>query len=656
MKRELPWFVGLVAIPLLAFPGCMLAKRDVTFEKDLGHYETVATEIEYPNVAAPSDDCLVYGPEPRSLGDPEPDYWDMTLQEAIELALANSEVMRNIGGALLNAPDRVPTPYEPAIQETDPRYGVEAALSAFDAQFSSSWFFEKNDRRLNNKFLGDLGFFEQDLDTFNTQLTKRAATGSQFTLRKFVEFDNNNQLGNEFLNGSWTVWLDAEARHPLLRHGGVNFNRIAGPAGTGEGVTRGTPGSINGVLVARVSTDISLADFEAGLRNLVTDVEKAYWNLYHAYRHLQAKRKARDKALEIWRTVHAWQQTGRRGGEAENEAQARALYYELQQDVQDALAGKPESSIPGVLFGERHLRRLIALPANGERLIRPSDEPELSPLRFDWYEIAGESLVRRVELRRQRWQVKRRELELIASRNFLLPNLDLVGRYRWRGFGEELLDSSREGKPRFDNAFMDLTSGKFQEWQLGAEFSVPIGFRQGHAAVRNAELRLTRERAVLREQERDVINLLSSAVAEKNRAYIVLQTKHNHLLAARQRSQAAETTLDTQAEPITPDLIFRLMDAYRREADAESAYFRLQIEYVKAILAIHFQKGSLLDYNGVVLAEGPWPRKAYFDADERERLRGRPLRMSYALNRPPVVSQGVYPQITTSQAPPPVRR
>lgn len=314
--------------------------------------------------------------------------------------------------------------------------------------------------------------------------------------------------------------------------------------------------------------------------------------------------------------------------------------------------GSPASC--GIYLAERRLRRLMGVPANGECLIRPTDEPPLSPLKFDWCEVSAEALVRQVDLRIQRWKIKRRELELIASRNFLLPNLDLVGRYRWRGFGEELLDSSRDGKPRFDNAFMDLTSGKFQEWQLGAEFSVPIGFRQGHAAVRNAELCLARERAMIREQEREVIYHLSNAVADMDRGYTVLQTKHNRLLAARDRVRATETELERK-EP-TADLVFRLLDAYRREAEAESDYFRLQIEYGLAIQAVHYWKGSLLDYCGVVLAEGPWPTKAYVDAAQRERLRGRPLRMSYAMNRPPVVSQGVYPQITTSQAPPPVQR
>ena len=642
MKRQAGWFAGLL-VGALVLPGCLFSKRDFTFDENITHFETVATQIEYPNVGTASSHEVLCAQEPRRLDDPEPEYWDMTLQEAIHLALANSEVMRDLGGTVLRSPDSVSTPYGPAIRETDPQHGVEAALSAFDAQFAMDFMFEKNDRRLNNTFLGDLGFFEQDFDTFQAQLSKRAATGSQFALRKYTEFDNNNSLGNDFPNGAWTVWLDAEARHPLLQGSGVRFNRIAGPGGQ--------PGVYNGVLVARIDTDISLADFEAGVRNFVSDVENAYWGLYYAYRDLRAKVNARDKALEVWRTVQAWQQTGRRGGEAENEAQARALYLELEQQVQDALAGKPRTGEQssgigpfrpaiGVYFNERELRRLIGLPPTGDRLIRPAEEPPLSPCVFDWGEITNEALVRRVELRKQKWQVRRRELELIASRNFLLPNLDVVGRYRWRGFGEELLDPYRHGQPRFDNAYMDLTGGDFQEWQLGLELSVPIGFRKAHAGVRNAELRLARERAVLREQELQIIHRLSDWVAEMDRAYAVVETKYNRLLAARARSEATETTLQTQATPITADLVFRLLDAYRREAEAESAYFQLQVEYALAVKSVHFQKGSLLDYCGVALAEGPWPTKAYYDAAERERLRGRPRPINYALDNPPLVSQG----------------
>ncbi len=53
---------------------------------------------------------------------------------------------------------------------------------------------------------------------------------------------------------------------------------------------------MNGVLLARVNTDISIAEFEAGVRDLVSNVENAYWDLYFAYRDLDAKITARDSA------------------------------------------------------------------------------------------------------------------------------------------------------------------------------------------------------------------------------------------------------------------------------------------------------------------------------------------------------------------------
>ena len=46
---------------------------------------------------------------------------------------------------------------------------------------------------------------------------------------------------------------------------------------------------------------------------------------------------------------------------------------------------------------------------------------------------------------------------------------------------------------------------------------MPIGFRQGYAGVRNAQLALARERAVLVDMERQVVHDVSNAVSEKAR-------------------------------------------------------------------------------------------------------------------------------------------
>lgn len=627
-------------IVLGSLSGCLGPAGSHRLNFDQEHFQAVATQIEYPS-DPPSDEAIGSSP-PRSIRDSaNVEYWDMTLMEAIQLALRNSRVMLDLGGTVLRRPENVPTAYGPAVQETDPQFGVEAALSAFDAELSSSLFFEKNDRRLNNRFLGNLGFYDQHLDVFQTQITKRAATGSQFIVRNYTEFNNDNNLGNQFRDGAWTVWWEGEVRHPLLQGGGVDFNRIAGPGAR--------PGAFNGVLIARLRTDISLADFEIGVRDLVSNVENAYWDLYYAYRNLDTRIRARDQALTTWRRIHAFFEAGRLGGQAANEAQAREQFFRFEEEVQNALAGRPLEGTrtnngsspgtfrgnPGVYANERKLRLLIGLPANDDRLIRPTDEPPIAEVKFDWNTLAGEALARREELRRQRWEVKSRELELLAARNFLLPNLDLVGRYRFRGFGQQLLDPQSAGKPRFHDAYTDLTTGDFQEWQLGMELSLPFGFRQAHAGLRHAELRLSQARATLREQERHVVHDLSNAVAELDRAYTVLQTGINRFIAARQQFEA----LEALGEPRNEVEVFLRLDAQRRLADAEDRYYQARVEYAMALRNVYFEKGSLLEYCGIVLAEGPWPASAYLDAAERERNRGPALQIDYRF-RPPLVSEG----------------
>ena len=99
------------------------------------------------------------------------------------------------------------------------------------------------------------------------------------------------------------------------------------------------------------------------------------------------------------------------------------------------------------------------------RMIRPNDDPTTAKISFDWAEVQCEVLARSVEIREARFRVKQRELELIAAKNYLLPNVNLVGGYTWMGQGNELLDpgnSSISG-----GAFDNLGSGEFQNWNLG---------------------------------------------------------------------------------------------------------------------------------------------------------------------------------------------
>lgn len=629
---------------LVASSGCVGPHSALWLNAELEHYKSSALEIDYPDaieeMPVPEENL-----PPITIEEGPREYWDLTLDEVIQLALSNSRVLRDLGGLVMQAPGSVATQYGPALAETDPRFGVEAALSAYDAIFRGGAYFENNDRPLNNVFFGGgTRELRQDLHSYQAEISKTTGTGGHFAIRKIIDYDQNNSPGNATPNLPWTVQAEAEFRQPLLQGAGADFNQIAGPGSS--------PGAINGVLIARINTDISLADFEIGIRNLVADVENEYWELYFAYRALDAKSAAYQRALDSWRNVNALARTGRLGGEADKEARAREQLHRLEDEMQNALAGRPQERIRTTVFrgvggvhtSERRLRLLLGIPISDGRLIRPVDEPTLAQAIFDWDSVNVEALTRRAELRRQQWQVRRRELELLAAKNFLLPRVDAVGRYRFRGLGHNLLNSTRQ-PVRFDNAYQNLTTGDFQEWQLGVEVTMPYGNRQGFAGVRNAELALVRERAVLVEQERDVMLELTTALAETRRAHGSAKINYNRRKALLDELAALEARFEGAEQQERNNLLNSLLDAQRRLAEAETSYFRALIENTLSTRDVHLQKGSLLEYCGIFLSEGPWPSQAYADAELRSANRiaaGRLL--DYVISRPPPLSVGHYPQ------------
>ena len=169
---------------------------------------------------------------------------------------------------------------------------------------------------------------QSDLGTFQARLQKVTPTGGTFALTHEVDYAKTNNPSQDYV-ADWNVKLVAEMRQPILQGAGVNFNRIAGPGAT--------PGAFNGVMVARINTDIALADFEAAVRNLVSDVEIAYWELYFNYRSLDAVIAGRDSALSTYRKIHTLYVNGSKGGEAEKNAQAEAQYFLFRSTAEQSL-------------------------------------------------------------------------------------------------------------------------------------------------------------------------------------------------------------------------------------------------------------------------------------------------------------------------------
>ncbi|MEM8735186.1 MAG: TolC family protein, partial [Planctomycetota bacterium] len=437
-NKTLKWLCAGLA--LCSSPGCSPMKQfkfSDTWESAPSYHQAVATKIEYPNVQS----CLAAEssvPRPHTIENPA----DLLTQEielnaVIQQALGSSDILRSLGGSVVQSGSGTRSKFDPAITESNPGAGVEAALSAFDAQVTSSLFWDDRERQNNaNPGAVNIGFqrlFTDNVSSnFSYEIAKTTATGARFAARHRVAYSQPNFA--RFLRTDFFGELEAEYRQPLLRGAGTTFNRIAGP---NSGI-----GSYNGVLIARINTDISLADFEAGVISFINDVETAYWELYFAYHNLEAQVAGRNSSLLTWQRIKELQKVGARGGDAAAEAQARSQYYTFDAQVKNALTGPT-----GLYAREQNLRYLIGMPATDGSLLKPVTAPMEGEVVFDWQNSLSDALTKRVEIRRQKWTIKRREFELMAARLNKRPDLDFVGRYRFNGLGDNLIRSRAGNEP-----------------------------------------------------------------------------------------------------------------------------------------------------------------------------------------------------------------
>jgi hypothetical protein len=186
------------------------------------------------------------------------------------------------------------------------------------------------------------------------------------------------------------------------------------------------------------------------------------------------------------------------------------------------------------------------------------------------------------------------------------------------------------------SALAELTGGGFQEGAVRLEITPPaIGTRREKTRVRGAQLRLHQSRAYLQDAERLMVSQLSDAVAKTATHYQLVQTHAMRWQAAEQEVEARLAEFKGGRSPVNVVLQSQL-----RRADAQISYYRALGEYNKSINYVDYLKGTLLANNNITLAEGPWNKKAYWDALERARERSAGKLKKYGVTRPGVVRQG----------------
>lgn len=518
--------------------------------------------------------------------------WDLTLDQVIEIAFSNGEVIRSLGGQVIANPTAASSFLDPRIQQSNPFFGEMAAASQFDPTLQMNATAQKNDDVFNNILLGGgANEVQQDLFNWNYSLSKFAQNGTQFTISGLDQHDSNNAAQNLF-DHSWTQALEASIRTPLLQGAGVEFNQIAGPNST-----IGLRAS-NGILLAKVNTEISVLQFERNVRDFLSELVTSYWQLYFAYQNYDSASEAYEKAKLTWEVAAERKRQELIGGEADREAISRGQMIRFETQKLVALSGSGNGDA-GIFEAEANLRRLMGINESemNSNLIQPADQPLDVELNYDWNSLLESAVSNRRELGEQDLRVQQREYELLAAKNFLLPRLDATVLWRNNGFGDDRTGNGRipgTADQRFSSSQEDFWSMEHQEWEFNLQFAVPLGRRLQFDALKNAELNLRRERAILDEQQQAVRHSLAQA-------FRALELTYRQKVQSEKQLSAAKAALEAREELYRIDKIplDELITAQQNFADSNIELARSLIAYETARLQLQLERGTFLEDYGV---------------------------------------------------------
>lgn len=603
-----------VLLLLMGLVGC---KQQVFMtESDYAHYRNLMPEsletAAASNLVPDASDL----PPPATVLDPERKVRYMALSEAIAIALeqglAGGGPDFNLGNGP-NVDQAITSPgigsdairvlsLNPAIAQTD----IESALSRFDTRWVTSMSWQRNDRPVGtalDQFQAQgLNSIQQSLASFNSSLVKPLPTGgvAGITFGTDYEFTNLNQRVNPAYRPTLTFGFE----QPLFQGYGVEINQLRGahPGSTlfGSNITS-RAGSI---LLARLNFDQTRTQFEFTVDVMLLRVEAAYWDLYGAYWALYAREQALRQAYEAWRINKFRYEAGRIP--IQDFAQTRGQY--------ELFRGRRIEALGAVLEAERRLRGILNLPVEDGTRVVPVDTPTVAPYTPDWQTAVNEAMALFPSLILARQQVKSSQLVLITQKNLLLPDVRFTSTYEINAIGSRLDgDSDR-------NAFKNLRQADFQNWTLGLRAEIPLGYRDAHAATRQARLQLAQSYLQLRDQETRVQRYLAQV-------YRNVFELHERIKASRAEREAFAEQLAARFKEFLAGrgTLDFLLESQRNWAEALEREYANIVDYNQTLGAFQYAKGTMLQYYNVVISEGPLPEVAQVRAVEHQRERSAAL-------------------------------
>ena len=421
-------------------------------------------------------------------------------------------------------------------------------LSAEEAKFENT-FFANYQRNENSVFANLASGLPANSESFDAGMRIPLATGGDITLSSPVtRGDSGVSFGAP--GDDWLAALSFSMSQPLLRGAGVATNTSS-------------------IRVAAWQGQITDSRTKLESIRIIANADKAYWNVYSAFRELGVRRAQYDVAVKQLE---------------------RARRRVSQGDAAEIEVLRAESGVGGTLeqiivadsnlrIRQRALKRLMNredIAVSTSTPIQPKTEPNPLGLKLDGAKLSEQAVANRMEMLELELQLAIDQTNVDFRRNAALPLFVVDYTYQAQGNGSDV-----------QYAYGSLSDA--DSMRIGLRAEIPLGNEAAESRV-NAAILQRVQRLATREARRQSIR------TEVYDALDQLAQSWQRILAARLETVLAARTLAGEERQFDVGLRTStdVLDASASLANAQSREVQALSSYEIALVDLAFATGTSL--------------------------------------------------------------
>lgn len=477
---------------------------------------------------------------------------NLTLKQAISMAVEkNLEVRAEL--------------YNPAMNEAD----IRLNRGIYDPFVTLSTSYQQSVTQSASTVVSGASISRQKSLQADAGITQLLPIGGSLGLSYTNLWNRSNADSSRgFLDEYWRSELIASYSQPLLK----NFGR--------EATEIGISIAVNNKLA---STDL----FKNKLIDVVTRVRTAYFTLYSLKENLEAKKAALTLAQKILDDTKGRVRAG-----------VLPAMEILNAEFGVSAREKEQIDTEKLLMDQMDVVRIL-LQLEGTPVLNPVDPPTREMYTVNENEAVTLALSQRPDVKAQRVNLQTLDLQTRVAHNRIMPDLSFIANAALTGLEKD-----------FGRDMKKVGSAEYPVWEVGLQFSYPIGNRAAKNDFIRSRLSSEQAQVQLKNLEENIRNEIRSAIRGMRANYLQLDVADRGLAYAEERMRAYirrnEVGLATTKEVI---------DVQNDLVAAKTNQIQARAEYTISIAQLWKATGELLEREGITV--NGKEADALYDANSR---------------------------------------